>query len=75
MLKIKFNSDTKKFDLYKETIENNEIKEVFKESLTHEEMNEKIKEYSAQISNITNNINIFYLAVQKYPSNQVLKLE
>ncbi len=73
MIKVKFNSDTKKFDLYKETIENNEIKEVFKESLTHEEINEKIKGYSAQISNITNIINTLYLAVQKYPYSEFNK--
>ncbi|ADG93204.1 hypothetical protein Arnit_1549 [Arcobacter nitrofigilis DSM 7299] len=73
MLKVKFNSDTGKFDLYKEFIENNEKKEVFKESLTHEEINEKIKEYSTQIFNITDIINTLYLAIQKYPYTEVRK--
>jgi hypothetical protein len=73
MIKIKFNPDTKKFDLYKENIHNDKLKEVFEESLTHEEMNKKIEEYSTQIFNMINTINTFYLAVQEHPSTDILQ--
>ncbi|WP_428024869.1 hypothetical protein [Arcobacter sp.] len=71
MIKIIFNSETNKFDIYRKSANNNDIKEILEESLNHTEINEKISEFSTQIYNMVNTLNELYLAVQKNPSNDI----